>query len=571
MPATLSHTRMRRSCFYHRLVPDVPRYLQLAMDIAAQKYLPAGGGAADEPGTRDDSDEEQTGKTPANTTAKATKKRKVTTRIATAVHSAADAGADADTTTEDTREPWQRMLADEPTDAERAARDAAGAEMAEKLQQQRAAERAAPDDAGLRRRHKEWRLQHIYEIPRQDADGAIGPMRFNEPQRELFDHLHGQQQPQRTVAVKGRQMGITTLVLLDMLDDALWLSRADYLLLGRTVRDANGLLWQVRQVLAAMHPAVRTLLPPVARGGGSGTLAFAHGSRLVAATTLRGYSPRRALVTEYAYYTPARAEEVLGSIQGLPRTRVVVESTPGAPNGPLHRLCAPMQQAMVQAEREAEQALRAQLMQSRTPAAPAEDRDAQPLVVSVGGPADAVPTAAAAATAGMPGATAPATELWGGQPPTPASSGDAFAAVLAAMQPPLPGDDEDDEDENDADDPYAEMTDAGVLLAHMRADGLDLAAAQVPITPDNAHIWQLPPGHELRVDAAYAYLAQQMDERQPDPHTPFTAEDIMALTPALLRALEEQDAAERRRPAPSQQPWQLVLLPWWQHADAIGT
>ena len=201
---------------------------------------------------------------------------------------------------------------------------------------------AALAEFGERLRDPWWRLTSgkLYKIA--DKNGDITPFTPNEQQLYLLRNLA----PRMTIP-KARQLGITTLGCLFLLDHALWVPNQNCGFIAHD-QDSMRKIFQTKVLFAYenLPVALRQALP-TARKTLDGSIEFTNGSKVEVALSFRSGTNQRLWVSELAKMGrlyPRRAAEVRsGSFQTVPAAGglIAVESTSEGPSGPFYEITAP--------------------------------------------------------------------------------------------------------------------------------------------------------------------------------------------------------------------------------------
>ena len=174
--------------------------------------------------------------------------------------------------------------------------------------------------------NKLWRINHLYFI--KDKKEQLVQFKLNPAQNDFFNNAWF-----RNVILKSRQLGFTTLEVIDMLDDTLFVRNKDSLLVAQNLDTAKDifdnkvyLAWdnfRLKQLYSADMESARRLKV----GFGDNTY-----SSMTVDTSGRAGTYHRLHITELAKLAkerPDRAKEIVeGSIPAVPTDgRVDIEST----------------------------------------------------------------------------------------------------------------------------------------------------------------------------------------------------------------------------------------------------
>lgn len=168
-----------------------------------------------------------------------------------------------------------------------------------------------------------WRLSNLYEIT--DKDGRRVPFRPNSAQLDLLSRLTG-----RDVIPKARQLGVTTLLCLVGLDEALFRPQWSVGVIAHQLDAAREIFRaKVREVYDALPEGLRSMRPTVRDAADA--LEFSTGSSIRVATSMRSGTLQRLHVSEFgkicARYPDRAREIVTGSFPAAERGAITVEST----------------------------------------------------------------------------------------------------------------------------------------------------------------------------------------------------------------------------------------------------
>jgi len=168
-----------------------------------------------------------------------------------------------------------------------------------------------------------WRLNNLYWV--QDENGERVPFVQREPQREYYDNRWF-----LDLIAKGRQIGFSTEIGLEMLDSCLFRSNTAAGIIDFKLEDAKKKLAKIRFAYENLPVSVRTKV--ALSKDNEDELHFSNGSRIEVGTSHRGGTLQFLHVSEYgktAVEKPDAAMEIkTGAFQTLAiGQRIVVEST----------------------------------------------------------------------------------------------------------------------------------------------------------------------------------------------------------------------------------------------------
>jgi len=169
-----------------------------------------------------------------------------------------------------------------------------------------------------------WRLNNLYHI--KDPYGNKIKFTPNWAQKELLDNIHN-----CNIVLKARQLGLTTLFCIYLLDKVLWEDNISAGIIAHTLDDAQNIFVdKLKFAFDNIHPAIRPLFKTV--GDSAKELSFSHGSVIRVGTSLRSSTLQYLHISEFgkicAKY-PEKAREVMtGALNTIhPGQFVVIEST----------------------------------------------------------------------------------------------------------------------------------------------------------------------------------------------------------------------------------------------------
>lgn len=181
-----------------------------------------------------------------------------------------------------------------------------------------------------------WRLNHLYWI--QDKDGNKVKFRCNKAQEELYHHQHT-----FNVVLKARQMGITTEIMLFMLDACIFKSHTQAGIIAQSQQDAEYIF--KRKIKFAWDNFPSVLKSRIAESSCSAReMTWANGSSIRVGTSLRSSTINWLLVTELGKTCarfPQKADEIMSGALNTVQAgnRVFIESTAEGSEGAFFNLC----------------------------------------------------------------------------------------------------------------------------------------------------------------------------------------------------------------------------------------
>ncbi|RZI78785.1 MAG: hypothetical protein EOP38_27045, partial [Rubrivivax sp.] len=177
-----------------------------------------------------------------------------------------------------------------------------------------------------------WRLDHLYWIVDKDAKAV--PFVMNEQQRDFIDNLW-----YRNLILKARQLGFSTLMQVLELDQALFNSDFNCVVIADTLANAGKLFKKVEFAYDHLPDLLQMMFPIIKKNQGS-EITFGHEdadgklhpSTITVTVSSRGGTVQLLHVSELgkiALKFPQRAEEIkTGAFESVPQDGcIVVEST----------------------------------------------------------------------------------------------------------------------------------------------------------------------------------------------------------------------------------------------------
>jgi hypothetical protein len=169
----------------------------------------------------------------------------------------------------------------------------------------------------------EWRIDNLYWI--QDEHGKEIKFTRNDAQRRWWKERWF-----LNVILKARQLGFSTEIALEILDECLFTSNFRAGIIDYSLEDAKKKLDKIKFAYARLRPDIREAHPLVREN--TETLEFANGSRIEVGTSHRGGTLQHLHVSEYGKTSatrPDKAKEIKTGAFGTVHIghRVDVEST----------------------------------------------------------------------------------------------------------------------------------------------------------------------------------------------------------------------------------------------------
>ena len=196
------------------------------------------------------------------------------------------------------------------------------------------------DKATLRKAAKQygswhWRMNNLYWIV--DKDGAESVCKLNWAQLDLFKTMH-----QLSLILKARQLGMSTFILMFMLDVCLFQKNIRCGIIDYRLDDAKKKLEKIRFAYERL-PAWMKLAYPV-RTMSATRIEFANGSSVEVGTSHRGGTLQYLHISEFGKICakfPEKAREIrTGALNTIQKGQVVwIESTAEGQQGDYFDLC----------------------------------------------------------------------------------------------------------------------------------------------------------------------------------------------------------------------------------------
>ena len=194
---------------------------------------------------------------------------------------------------------------------------------------------------------KDWRMRNLYQIlPEDDADGGMVPFVLRAEQEQYLRERHS-----RNMTPKARKLGMSTLIVLDYLDEAITTPKTHCAHVDFKEDDAFKKLdiaraaWKAgpthpNPVIAACWRYIHKVNPMT--GDAAGCLQWANGSKQEAGTSFMGGTPRRLHWSEagpMSAQAPDRARKVKrGSLNAIGANGVIdIETTMEGGEGTIAR------------------------------------------------------------------------------------------------------------------------------------------------------------------------------------------------------------------------------------------
>lgn len=182
---------------------------------------------------------------------------------------------------------------------------------------------------------KLYRLNTIYYI--RNKDGRIVQFKMNEAQLNFYNNRHN-----RNIQLKARQLGFSTLAVIDALDDCLLNDFFEAGIIAYSLDDAEKLMKKAKLAFAMLPSWLRKYRMP--ETDKASEMRFPNGSVFSVDTSFRGGTLSRLHVSELAKIAkknPEKAKEIItGAFEAVPLNGIIdVESTAEGMTGEYYQLC----------------------------------------------------------------------------------------------------------------------------------------------------------------------------------------------------------------------------------------
>lgn len=171
---------------------------------------------------------------------------------------------------------------------------------------------------------RRWRLDNLYYIT--DKQGRTIKFKMNRAQRALFEGRHT-----RNIILKSRQLGMTTFMMILMLDAAIFRKNTRCAIICHNKDDAARLFDEkVKFAYERLPEEIKQLRP--ALNDRAGEMKFSNGSSLTVGTSFRGGTLRYLHISEFgkicAKYPDKAREIVTGAFEAVGKDcMITIEST----------------------------------------------------------------------------------------------------------------------------------------------------------------------------------------------------------------------------------------------------
>lgn len=183
---------------------------------------------------------------------------------------------------------------------------------------------------------KLYRLNNLYRVI--DKQGNSVPFKLNPVQEQVIKCEH-----KRKLILKARQLGMSTLAVIDMLDDTLFTNNKATGIVSYSMEHAQHIFKRIiGHALDTFPEELQQYVGIESRSARE--ISFSNGSFLRVDTTLRGSTYQNILVSEFGKTcarTPIKAEEVVtGTLNALPIDgKLIIESTGEGMDGYFAQYC----------------------------------------------------------------------------------------------------------------------------------------------------------------------------------------------------------------------------------------
>jgi len=180
-----------------------------------------------------------------------------------------------------------------------------------------------------------WRLHNLYTI--QDKEGRRVQFQPNDAQLQYLQNCS-----KSDLILKARQLGMTTLMCIVGLDEALFNNDWRVAIIAHTLTDANEIFdTKVKFPYDHLPEQIKAARP--ARNDRAGLLRFDHGSSIRVATSARSGTLQRLHISEFGKIcatSPGKAREIVtGSFPAVGANAKTIESTAEGQEGYFYQFC----------------------------------------------------------------------------------------------------------------------------------------------------------------------------------------------------------------------------------------
>lgn len=183
--------------------------------------------------------------------------------------------------------------------------------------------------------NKLWRLNNLYYI--RNKDGAIVKLKLNSEQEHYITHRH-----HRNVNLKARQLGFTTIAVIDGLDDCLWTGNFEAGIIADDLDNAAKIFEKAKLAFENLPEWIKKCRKPTTDKVGE--YKFPNGSVFSVDTSFRGGTLSRLHVSELGKISkkyPEKAKEIItGAFEAVPKNGYIdIESTAEGIGGAFYDIC----------------------------------------------------------------------------------------------------------------------------------------------------------------------------------------------------------------------------------------
>jgi hypothetical protein len=182
---------------------------------------------------------------------------------------------------------------------------------------------------------KIWRLNNLYYI--RDKNGAIVLLKLNPEQEYYITHRH-----YRNVNLKARQLGFTTIAVIDALDDCLFNEHFEAGIIADDLDNATKIFDKAKLAYSKLPEWLKKHRTPTTDRVGE--YRFPNGSVFSVDTSFRGGTLSRLHVSELGKISkkwPNKAREIItGAFEAVPKNGFIdIESTAEGVSGAFYDIC----------------------------------------------------------------------------------------------------------------------------------------------------------------------------------------------------------------------------------------
>jgi len=194
-----------------------------------------------------------------------------------------------------------------------------------------------PPEFDERLASKKWRLNNFYFIKDENAN----VLKFHPKPTQDHFFLH---RWFREIILKARQLGFSTAIVLDILDDCLFNKNFNAAIVADKLENAKKIFEKIEFAWGLFPQSVKDYLGLRAVSDSSTSIEFTNGSKIVVGVTLHAGTYQRVHISEYGPLcagSPDKAEELMKSV--IPTVsangRITIESTAEGEGNDFHMKC----------------------------------------------------------------------------------------------------------------------------------------------------------------------------------------------------------------------------------------